>query len=435
MSGILGLQRQKQALQTGQYQQQTAEAESQNATRVAQEKQRIAAYVSNPANKGKKAADMADDIRSIAPTVGPDYLTAQTGLEQKETELKASQSKLSAGNQELAGNLIGSLVGGTETPDQIAAKLDFAGRANPQIKELLDHYKDLVGHLPPPGQQRDALLNQAAVSLGAKSPLSGNLTDTGGQLTPTTKNENTGEVQATPGAAPIAKTLAPTEQIPYLRERAAAVEAGGKGAANDEDLYNTIQGQASQSAGIKSTAQDIKTLADEVKTGKYSKEKASAWTALEQSFGINPKDDSDTVRRQVLGKKVAQLRMQMELAQGASTDAARSNTDAALPDPDHVAPGAVKSAANDVIGMADRATARATLANNHRQNNGGQSGGLRAVDNAFMSSADPRVYTYKNLQPGAERQEFLKEHFKSRREIQDFLDKQSVLDHMTGSSK
>lgn len=191
MSGILGLQQQQQALQTGQYAQQSAQATAQNDTREAQEKQRIAAYVANPANKGKKAADMEDDIRSIAPSVGPAYLTAQTGLEQKETELKGAQSKLSAGNQELAGNLIGSLVGGKESPEEVQAKLAWAGKANPQLAPLLSHYSDLAQHLPPPGAKRDQMLNQAAVSLGAKSPLSSSTRDQGTTATPIAINANT----------------------------------------------------------------------------------------------------------------------------------------------------------------------------------------------------------------------------------------------------
>jgi len=200
MSGVLGLQQQKQALDTGAFTQQTAQAESQNAQRTAQEKQRIAAYVSNPANKGKKAIDMADDITSLAPTVGQDYLTARTGLEQKETELKGAQSKLSAGNQELAGNLIGSLVGGKESPEEVQAKLAWAGKANPQLAPLLSHYADLAQHLPPPGPLRDQLLNQAAVSLGSKSPLSAGTREQGTTATPIAINANTA-TQAPTGPA------------------------------------------------------------------------------------------------------------------------------------------------------------------------------------------------------------------------------------------
>jgi hypothetical protein len=103
-----------------------------------------------------------------------------------------------------------------------------------------------------------------------------------------------------------------------------------------------------------------------------------------------------------------------------------------MPDPEHMDPEAVKDAARFVGGQADLASARAKVANSQRQANGGTSTGLRAIDSTFMQNSDPRGFAYKDIPKGPERQAYLKEHFKSKEEVQSFLDKQAVADHLSG---
>src|ERR1700748_27367 len=81
ISGLLGLRQQQQALQTGQYQQASAQAESQQAQQKNAEMQRAQAVALQGAQSGKYTKSdgtldrmrMADDISMVAPTYGSQY--------------------------------------------------------------------------------------------------------------------------------------------------------------------------------------------------------------------------------------------------------------------------------------------------------------------------------------------------------------------------
>lgn len=77
LSGIIGLQQQRQALQTGQYQQATAQADSQQAQQKNTELQKVGALMQNVHGGGYRKADgsldrqrLADDITTAAPVYG-----------------------------------------------------------------------------------------------------------------------------------------------------------------------------------------------------------------------------------------------------------------------------------------------------------------------------------------------------------------------------
>jgi hypothetical protein len=219
--------------------------------------------------------------------------------------------------------------------------------------------------------------------------------------------------------------LAPTEKLPYVRARGAAGVEGTAGASNDEALYNDIVQKGTKAVQLKSLTQDIRSLSREVQTGEYSKGMADKWSALKQTFGFKPDDNSFETKRQILSKMAAQLKTQSEA--GASTDSERSGIASALPDPEHMNPAAVDQAARYVGALADTNAARSKFANQHRQVNGGTSTGIRESDSAFMRNADPKVFEYQSIPPGKERQDYLKQHFKSKDEVKAFLDKQQAM--------
>src|SRR5262249_23469576 len=64
----------------------------------------------------------------------------------------------------------------------------------------------------------------AASYIGGFSQQKAGTMDTGGQIQPVTTNQFSGHV--TPAGSPIGKTLAPTEQLPYVRARGAAGTEG-----------------------------------------------------------------------------------------------------------------------------------------------------------------------------------------------------------------
>src|ERR1700761_4432975 len=81
INSILGIQQKQQALQTGAYQQQSAESKASSDVRSNAQAQNIANYLANPANKGKKAADMKDDLISIGVEKGQAAYDKQLNIE------------------------------------------------------------------------------------------------------------------------------------------------------------------------------------------------------------------------------------------------------------------------------------------------------------------------------------------------------------------
>jgi hypothetical protein len=58
--------------------------------------------------------------------------------------------------------------------------------------------------------------------------------------------------------------------------------------------------------------------------------------------------------------------------------------------------------------------------------------GLRAADDTLTQNADPLMYTYQNLKPGAERQEFIRRHFTSAADAADFVRRKNAVEHYGG---
>lgn len=378
-------------------------------------------------------------IRNAAGDYYPDVLAKANQVKQGQIGAKQSLFNL---NKDQVGAL-GSSLGALKTdPDVVAdnpagrQKLtntltQFGQTYGEGAAKVAQIYGPMVQHAPqgklPQAIQALQLQTQdAGKQLEMQAPTTGTV-DTGPVIQPVSVGSRFGP---TPGAMtaagrPLGKGLAPTDQPGYRRQVAAATTEGGAGAANDESLYNEITQKGTKAAALKALTQDIRNLAGEVQTGQYSKAMADKWSALKQTFGFKPDDDSFETKRQILSKMAAQLRTQSEA--GASTDSERAGISAALPDPEHMNPAAVAQAARYVGALADTNTARAQLANSHRQVNGGKSTGIRETDSSFMQNADPRVFEYQNIPAGPERQAYLKQHFKSKEEVKSFLDKQAAL--------
>lgn len=196
MSSVLGLQQQRQALQTGQYAQQSADATAQMDQRKAQEQARVAAYISNPENKGKSADDMQSDIYSIAPTTGADVVTNLRKGEQTRAAVNTALTDLSEKNKGQVGDLVRSLSGGQHSPDQVHSMLDAAETINPQLKAVIEPIRASIEKMPPPGAARDAGIAQFAQMLDGKSGVQAGEQDAGTKVN-VTKVDSQGNVKPT----------------------------------------------------------------------------------------------------------------------------------------------------------------------------------------------------------------------------------------------
>lgn len=442
VSGMLGLRQQQQNLQTGQLQQQQEQLKTAQAQGV-QDFFKTWDPSQHVADDGSTDLDSALQSKEFKGAGNAKPAIMQSLLDIKNKQLGNKQA-LSSLNSDLVKQFTTGMGSLAKDEDVVADKTDpttgvNAGRAkidqfmgnfgklSPDAARIAAIYGPVTQHAPPgklaAGVAAMQMQGQSASEQQAQqNPATGSY-DTGANIVPYTVNRATGIPQ--PTGQQIPKQLGPTEQLPYKRQAAAAGTEGAAGAANDEDLYNTITQRGTQATKLKSLTQDISSLAGEVQTGQYSKAFADKWSALKQTFGFRPDDNSADTKRQILTKMAAQLKAASE--SGATTDSARAGIEASLPDPEHMGPAAVQQAARYVGSLADIDTARSRLAQQHRQVSGGQSTGLRAADSAFMQNADPKVFEYQNIPPGKERQDYLKQHFKSKDEVKAFLDKQQAL--------
>lgn len=201
---ILGLKQRQQSLQTGAYHQDVAKNEAQTSDMVMGERQKVAAYLSNPANKGKKTEDMADDIHAIAPTTGEDYLSKLRDAEVTHTGLESARNKLSADRQARIGQLVGSFAGSPLSNADIGSKLDEMVSQDPKLVETVYYAKRSLAHVPDPtsaqdpqaaaqaASVRDKLFAQAEYGFTNGSPLAGGVRDQGTTATPVATSAVTG---------------------------------------------------------------------------------------------------------------------------------------------------------------------------------------------------------------------------------------------------
>lgn len=439
MTGILGLRQARQNLETGQYNQQTAQANAQMTQQDAQQRSAAGSFFRNfdiakhhgddgtldldsalTSPEFKATGDSAPEIAKSLLGIKNSQLAAKTSLAALNGTLRDQFSQQVAGLAQDPDVKSGNQTGRGKVLDAID---QFGKVGGPDAQRVAGIYGQVLQNTPP-GKMGQALQNLQlqARSAGEQLPQAGTR-DTGAEVVSGSTAPGSGEF--TPAGPPVKKKLGPSEELPYVRKRAGAGAEGAQGATNDEALYNEIVQKGTKAAQLKSLTQDIRSLSSEVQTGEYSKGMADKWSALKQTFGFRPDDNSFETKRQILSKMAAQLKTQSE--GGASTDSERAGISAALPDPDHMSPAAVSQAARYVGALADTQAARARFANQHRQVNGGTSTGIRESDSAFMQNADPKVFEYQSIPPGKERQDYLKQHFKSKDEVKAFLDKQQAM--------
>jgi len=156
-SGILGLQQQKQALQTGAIQQQTAGAEMQQAQQRNKELQAAQQLAINGAKSGQyddgqgglDRQKLADDITKVAPTYGQPIISS---LLSQANEVVANKRAHQALSQEQQGQM-GSTFGALATKQDLTNS-DFIDALNtltdqnkdPQFKRMA---MSMLTHLPP----------------------------------------------------------------------------------------------------------------------------------------------------------------------------------------------------------------------------------------------------------------------------------------------
>lgn len=430
LSGIIGLKQQQQALQTGQYQQQAAQAEAQQAQQKNTELQKVGALMKSVHDGGyrDKAGNFdnvkfANDVSMVAPTYG--QAIASTAVS-RGNEIVANQRAKQGLTEESRGELGNVLTSLATNPQTRRGDVVDA-----MTRYITDHKDDpnairvataQLALLPPDDGTpnfRNVLSNYAG-SLTGKPQAAPSTVDTGTVIQPGQTSAVTGAFTPAGGAipkqslvttpagplavaTPARGTLAPLGQAaPGNLNTTRALQENVQGMAQDDRArYAQISQEGTNAQGGAQLADQVAKLADEVRTGKLSKEWTDRLTVLQQH-------DPSLTARQMLSKYAAQLKT-MATA-GATTDASRSQIDEGMPSPETMGPDAVKEAAQYVGGIFRMRGARQDYADRYARN-AGSSIGLRDADDTFMRAADPSVFAYSALSPGKERQEFLQKHF------------------------
>src|SRR6201984_1743340 len=218
LSGTLGLKRQHQNLQTGQYQQATAQAESEQAQQKNNELQKVSALMQNVHGGGYRKGDgtldpqgFADVVSTVAPVYGQQV--ASSALSQANeivTNQKAKQDLTDASRASL-GTVLTTLAKdpNTKRGDVIDAYTSW----------MQDHKDDPAAFRVGLAQaallpQNDAdpkfrdTLGKFGASLTGQATTAPSTIDTGGQIQPGTTSQITGAFSA--AGAPIAKPPAQT---------------------------------------------------------------------------------------------------------------------------------------------------------------------------------------------------------------------------------
>jgi hypothetical protein len=153
INGLLGLQRQKQALQTGQYTQQSAAANASNDTLANQQRQNVQAYLSDPNN-----ADVDDDTRGKhLLAIGGDYGQSVNNhiLEGKrlQTNLRSEVMDLNSKQRGLAVSALlpYSDAANTAPNAQIGADIDKLPDQDPALAGAATWVRKSLPMLPDPG--------------------------------------------------------------------------------------------------------------------------------------------------------------------------------------------------------------------------------------------------------------------------------------------
>lgn len=398
LSGIYGIQQQRQALQTGQYQQQTAQATSQQAQQENREKQALAQFTANAA---KDPAYQNDDgsanvqkyqqgAMQVAPVYGQPYIGQMTTNFNSAVENRKAMLALSNEQRATVGSYFGAVAANPNaTMQDLKSAVEQARSvsSDPKYQRTVD---DFLLHVPPVAGMKDAdasnairqAARTAAIASGAPSAAQSNPNLSPVQLPKNVLGLMETNPQALGGAGAlkggVVGGVAPSQQPALLAEQEKARGAAAGQVGTDNDVFKGVMSAGANAQRGIELAQKVEQDAAGVRTGKYTKEFADRLTVLKQ-------DDPSATARQLLQKDAENLKTLAETT--GTSDSERQQIGSGFPSPETMDPPAVQKAARYWQGSFKMAAARSQNAVAHVSQNG--TAGLALKDQAFMSTASP----------------------------------------------
>lgn len=445
LSSLLGIQQQRQTLQTGQYTQASAQAESQVAGQNAKEKMALAQLLQDPVGNGIVDSDgnptkqAQSIVMRAAPTTGAGHYADIVSAAGKKIEFNNAVNNLRTNERTEVQNTLGGVAADPNATASDAATAlgnlveskrgtpvydDYKtiGAAASTVLNHADQEQKKLGKQIPPGTEawRPLALNLVRGGLGAAGIAGAGGVGVEGVATTgagtVNRNPITGALTQPPGAS-TGSAINPTP----VQVAGATMTATGT-AAGDNVRNAQISDSVAPSRQAILLTQQMDKYADMVRTGKYSQEIANAQAAL----GVN---SPEAAARQLMGKTAAQLRT-IAIA-NAPSDTARDTINAGFPDPDKMNPDAIHGADEMIRGNMKMNLARSANAQRFQNTHNGTQG-LRQADDQLTGTADGLMYEYQGLKPGPERQAFLQRHFQSRDEANAWISRKNLVEHNGG---
>lgn len=443
LSDAMNIKRQQQALQTGVYQQQTAQANAQQDQQKNQELQSLAQFTkqaaSDPAYHNPDGSlnvqKYQTDAMKAAPTYGQAYIGQMTNNANAMVDNRKALLGLSNEQRSTIGGYFGAVAA---KPN--ATREDFLDAAeqargvsdDPQYQKAVDRM--LMGAPDVrtlPTAQASAALQQHArgIAMETNAPnatVSQPTNDTmqgpdglqGVNLNPNAPGG------VGPQGAPLPQGLAPTEKPAYKQTAAAATATGASRATgvagSDIDRANQVSANIKPAqAGIQTT-QQIDDLADQIHSGKFAGwvSKNAAAAGLQES----------TYARQLLEKDLGIVKTQLTSAAPSDSRAATilSGTPEATSDPQ-----TIHGAMDYVRGSLRQNLAQGQNLSAYRAKHPDLSG-FQGADDAFTSGGGPLVHEFLSLKGKDAQAAFYRRNFSSPQEALKFRNQAFASSHTLG---
>lgn len=288
-STLLGIQQQRQNLQTGQYLQQTEQAGAQRAQMDQQQYQAVGSVIRDPSNydeNGSMTPEGRTKLRSVAPNLADEAYQQAVKSGEATTRYKGAMLDLSNAQRQTLTNAVAGVVSNGGDAEAVGKTLDKLVEADPQLTEASRRISGLLSGAKDP-QHFQAIA--AGIAQGANAPA-------GEKMRPSIVTyQGPKGLQAlnlnaqapggvAPVGAPLPQGLAPTEQ-PGYKGQLAGVEAdtqayqgariadahaprvialakalqdmstqGSAAVANNPTLAKTLRSLGVESAGVANTA-------------------------------------------------------------------------------------------------------------------------------------------------------------------------------------
>lgn len=446
LSGILGVRQQQQALQTGTYLQQTAQAGAIEAQQSAKELQAGSKLLADPVGnglideEGNPTKNAYSIIKSVMPTTGDSRYQDLLKTAQGHVEFRNSVQNLSQNEQ---GYISSRLAGIAADPDAHISdvvggindlKSQFKGTAEEgSVNRLVDVVKGAIDD----AGDKHGMDGVRQVVNGFSRGAVGNtgITGPGGVVTPSaTTMQGPGGLQPIqtnpmapggirPVGQPLAQGLSPTEQPAYRGKVASATNLATGGASIDTQRAGEVSATAQNAQGQITLTKQADQLVDMIHSGKVAQ-----WVSdAAKSAGIN---DPAVAARFELRKVLGQLK---DGATGHAGSDARLST-MLEQFPDETAPNEVVHARMDNMrGIYRLAQERKDNLNAYQKKHG-DLGGFQQSDDMITSSRDPLTAELHSLPKGSpDRQAFLKRTFKTPDAAQQAILRERAAYHTVGA--